>query len=332
MPQRRNRQAAGSAVRATADGLAHPSRRIPRPRRHCFAPSNLLATVLVLAALALARCAAAAVDVASAKEVFDVGGEHVTVDPSKIIGAGTSGVVYDAKDSKGRPAVYKELRQKRVWKDHEIEATKAAGQYISHDSVSMVQKKVGTHDLEDYLDEKKRNPGGWKPNSAEIIRQVDKQQNKMKFSHTDAGTQNIRVDTTKTNKQGAPKFRLVDWGLSEPHSTMTPREIESNRNYSHKDIKKECAARGFEFRSRGGLYRRGPGACSTKPKQAARQQAKSESGASKVTGKPAAAARQAAAPATGAKVVSKAATASNTAKSVKGATGVSAAKSGGKKK
>ncbi|KAI9325159.1 hypothetical protein DFJ73DRAFT_784454 [Zopfochytrium polystomum] len=231
-------------------------------------PAASAAKVLLL--LAVACLAGLAVNLVGAGQV-DVGGERLTVNTGKLIGEGKSASVYDATDSKGNPAVYKELRPRKKWRDEEIAATKAAGQYISHDFKTMAQKKVGTHGLSEYLDEKKKNPGGWTPNSAEIIRQVDKHQDKVKWAHGDATAGNIRVDTTRTTKSGAPKFKLVDWGYASKQSETSPTTLAQFQKTSHSSIRDECHQRGFLFRPRdsypgGGVYRRAPGgACAARP-------------------------------------------------------------------
>ncbi|KAI9343785.1 hypothetical protein DFJ73DRAFT_761912 [Zopfochytrium polystomum] len=133
---------------------------------------------------------------------LNVDGKKVYIkDWDNEMGKGGEAKVYEAK-SGGQPAVLKALK----WAN--------TGQYIAHDDDFMVQKKVGTHDLPDYLKKKQENPVGWKPSKFEIMRQINKQQEKAGYLHLDSHPQNIRVDTTVTKKNGAPRFRLVDWGAA----------------------------------------------------------------------------------------------------------------------
>ncbi|KAI9347822.1 hypothetical protein DFJ73DRAFT_960397, partial [Zopfochytrium polystomum] len=150
-----------------------------------------------------------------------VGGHSVKVGDE--IAPGSFGSVYSATDENGKTVVYKKLNSNSKWGAEEIPATKAAGQYIAHDDKGMVQHKVGTTGMKEYLEDKKKNPGGWVPYSDEIARQLKKQQEKAGYTHNDIKAANIRVDTTKTKKSGAPKFQLVDWGYAKKHERPRPR-------------------------------------------------------------------------------------------------------------
>ncbi|KAI9345522.1 hypothetical protein DFJ73DRAFT_778014 [Zopfochytrium polystomum] len=139
--------------------------------------------------------------------------ESRSADWDKEMGKGGEANVYEAK-SGGQPAVLKALKVGKQWGRNEVAATKAAGQYIAHDDDFMVQKKVGTHDLPDYLKKKQKNPVGWKPSRFEIMRQINKQQEKAGYLHLDSHPQNIRVDTTVT-KKNQHGFAFRDGGSSD---------------------------------------------------------------------------------------------------------------------
>ncbi|KAI9349838.1 hypothetical protein DFJ73DRAFT_932591 [Zopfochytrium polystomum] len=246
-----------------------------RPAARCGPGSHwagVMKAAVVLAAVALMAAAVWSTP-GLAADVETVGNTRVQV--QGMIDEGRSGAVYHATDSEGKPAVLKRLHSGEKWAPNEIEATKAAKQYIAHDSKNMVQKKVGDIGLTDYLAHKKDNPGGWKPNSAEISAQLEKQQIKKGWLHFDGHEGNVRVDTTKTTASGAPKFKLVDWGKAKKLSDTSPSEMAEQRDKERNRIARQCRKAGFEFRASvggggGGVYRRSGsgGACSTKPKTA----------------------------------------------------------------
>ncbi|KAI9359931.1 hypothetical protein DFJ73DRAFT_900341 [Zopfochytrium polystomum] len=178
--------------------------------------------------------------------------------------SGTHGEVHHAT-SNGNPAIYKTLHDGQSWGENEIAATKAAKQLIAHDDKRMVQHKVGTQGLSDYLKNKKDNPGGWTPDSKEIVRQIEKHQDKAGYRHRDVNINNVRVDTTKTSKKtGAPKIKLVDWAYAEKPSSMPASQVNMEKTLDKNFIARTCKAHGFEFRSAGRLYRRAGAACTAK--------------------------------------------------------------------
>ncbi|KAI9313015.1 hypothetical protein DFJ73DRAFT_770875 [Zopfochytrium polystomum] len=226
-----------------------------------------LAVVAAVAVLLLAFLAApsAAVPVGGS---LNVDGKKVYIkDWDNAMGSGGEANVYEAKTG-GQPAVLKALKAGKQWGQNEVAATKAAGQYIAHDDDFMVQKKVGTHDLPGYLKEKQENPDGWKPSRFEIMRQINKQQEKAGYLHLDSHPENIRVDTTVTKKNGAPRFRLVDWGAAKKPSEVSHEAKSQNLMATSTFLKTECQQHGFAFRDGGSsdrLYRRAGGAgCSVK--------------------------------------------------------------------
>ncbi|KAI9317813.1 hypothetical protein DFJ73DRAFT_926748 [Zopfochytrium polystomum] len=204
-------------------------------------------TTLVLAVLVLFPRGS------NAGKTVSVGGTTVDVGDN----VGRFGHVYHAKDSKGNAAIYKERLPGTSFSSNEIDATKKAGQYIAHDDNAMVQKKVGEQDLLHYLRDKRQNPSSLrsKPNSADIIKQVEAQQKKVGYMHRDVRHENIRVSE---NVLGKPKYRLVDWGNAKKKSETTKDERKSRRQGDRETIQTACAIMGFKFRASdsGGLYRR----------------------------------------------------------------------------
>ncbi|KAI9353027.1 hypothetical protein DFJ73DRAFT_759807 [Zopfochytrium polystomum] len=140
-----------------------------------------------------------------------------------------SGAAYHAIDGRGNAAVYKELHFGEKWRENEIDATKAAGQYVSHDDKSMVQHKVGTQSLPRYLKRQEEQPG-WTPNSAEINKQLDEQQKTgypwryFKRECPSRHYENNRLGICKPRllkiieEACAPKFELVDWEMARIRS------------------------------------------------------------------------------------------------------------------
>ncbi|KAI9359195.1 hypothetical protein DFJ73DRAFT_757664 [Zopfochytrium polystomum] len=221
-------------------------------------------TLSLALALALALCPTPS---AAADEVRTIGGETVTV--HNRIGVGAAGRVFDATDSQGKPVVVKNLFDYRSFSKDEIDATKAAGQYISHEGKSMVQRKVGTQSLDSYHQDKKNSPGGWVPKSGEISRQLEAQQEKIGWLHQDGHRDNVRVDTSKKSPEGIPEFRLIDWGTAKRNSELSAEYIAEDRDKEAKRVERHCKSHGFEFRSGAerGVYRRaaGAGACAVRP-------------------------------------------------------------------
>ncbi|KAI9362002.1 hypothetical protein DFJ73DRAFT_756848 [Zopfochytrium polystomum] len=192
-----------------------------------------------------------------------------------VMGQGGNSKVSDAVDSNGNAVVIKEMRTGENFSDRAVAATKAGnnhhpvfssegiptGQYVSHEGSKMAQKKVGTHDIDKYLEEKKANPSGWTPNSAQIVRQIHQQQRKAGYLNADVSKGNIRVDANKRTGlfgTGPPEVRLIDWDDSSAIKNLSPSRIKSEMEYQKKTIERLCHAAGFKFRSAGGnLYRRG---------------------------------------------------------------------------
>ncbi|KAI9328044.1 hypothetical protein DFJ73DRAFT_904524 [Zopfochytrium polystomum] len=188
------------AVAAAAIAL---SRRLStRGRRWCYSRRSCF--VLAAFGLVLAIFAGIPALGAGGNAANRAPGSHVTVGKTRVkvgsyLNQGSNGRVYHAEDSKGKPVILKTLHDDASWTDTEIAVTKAAGQYISHDDRNMVQKKVGTHDLGEYLKYKKANPGGWIPNSDDIVKQLEAQQHAVGYIHPDV-LDNVRVDATRNSK------------------------------------------------------------------------------------------------------------------------------------
>ncbi|KAI9362555.1 hypothetical protein DFJ73DRAFT_793100 [Zopfochytrium polystomum] len=180
-------------------------------------------------------------------------GDKVTVGSSQVtLGREIKpGKVFAAKDSRGKGVIYK----KAVYEARPdgVAATQAAGQLISHAGTETVQKKVGKEGLNEYLARKQAKPGLglFKPNSADIIKQVNAQQKKTGYTHNDIKPVNIRVSE---NLLGKPKYTLVDWELDAAGAQKWGEEM----------IKTACKQHGFKFRADGGggrLFRRAGGSC-----------------------------------------------------------------------
>ncbi|KAI9355630.1 hypothetical protein DFJ73DRAFT_824478 [Zopfochytrium polystomum] len=118
-----------------------------------------------------------------------------SVQVGKEIGRGGSGTVYSATTSSGGSAAYKELHPGTEWTKHEVDATRAAKQHIANNDKGMIQTKVGHSSLKDHLkNNRDSSPGRM---TAEIDRQINKQQDKAGYNHNDVKGENIRVGTKK---------------------------------------------------------------------------------------------------------------------------------------
>ncbi|KAI9362558.1 hypothetical protein DFJ73DRAFT_773271 [Zopfochytrium polystomum] len=191
-------------------------------------------------------------DGSSSSEGVRKTGDKVTVGSSQVtLGRPLKpGKVFAAKDSRGKDVIYKKAVDEA--RPDGVAATNAAGQLISHAGTETVQKKVGKEGLNEYLARKQANPGLGlhKPNSADIIKQVNAQQKKTGYTHNDIQPANIRVSE---NALGKPKYKLVDWELGFP---KVGGEGDQNRVQPVR----------FKFRAAGGgsrLFRRAGGSCAS---------------------------------------------------------------------
>ncbi|KAI9330462.1 hypothetical protein DFJ73DRAFT_765334 [Zopfochytrium polystomum] len=182
-------------------------------------------------------------------QTVNVGGHSVQV--GKEIGRGGSGTVYSATTSSWGSAAYKKLKPGAEWEAHEVAATRAAKQYIAHDDKGMVQTKVGHSSLKDHLKNNRDSSPG--PMSAEIDRQINKQQDKAGYNHNDVKGENIRVGT---KKDGSAKYRLVDWSEAKPGGASSRNKKDGTGN-----IREFCDDH-MSFRSQGGRLFRRAGRCS----------------------------------------------------------------------
>ncbi|KAI9357573.1 hypothetical protein DFJ73DRAFT_774649 [Zopfochytrium polystomum] len=268
-----------ASTRTTTASLL-PSAGSYRPRIHSSAVATtaaaviaLLCTVALLAVQFLPRSAmfALAAGNSAAGASSSAGGSYETIGDAKvakvgIVGQGGNSLVYGAKNDKNKPVIVKKLLFGEKFSADDVAATKAARQYVSHSGGQMVQKIVGTHDLGNYLEEKKARPGGWKPNSADIIKQIDKQQEKAGYLHTDVRAGNIRVDANKRTGlfgTGPPKIKLIDWDNASEMKRMSPKLIESAKKGQREIVEDACRRAGFSFRATaadgGRIFRRGAG-------------------------------------------------------------------------
>ncbi|KAI9341233.1 hypothetical protein DFJ73DRAFT_945639 [Zopfochytrium polystomum] len=280
-----------------------------------FSSSFLLLVVVLLLIAALAETPITVLAAGNRDGGSDDGtpktGDRVTVGSSKVkLGRPLKrGKVFQAKDSRGNDVIYKKALGEA--RPDGVAATQAAGQLISHAGTETVQKKVGNEGLERYLARKSKNPGLglYKPNSADIIKQVNAQQKKTGYTHNDIQPANIRVSE---NALGKPKYTLVDWELAEKTSKIkTPfqkKDADSAQKWGEEMIKESCQWYKFSFRAPAGdhgrLFRRtgGAGSCSTGSSKTGGGAGAAKAGANaRASGKTAPAASKRRQPATGKK-------------------------------
>ncbi|KAI9362554.1 hypothetical protein DFJ73DRAFT_949187 [Zopfochytrium polystomum] len=233
----------------------------------CFLLLVVLAVFATVTAVAPNPVLAAGAGGGSSSEGIRKTGDRVTVGSSQVtLGRPLKpGKVFAAKDNRGKDVIYKKAVNEA--RPDGVAATQAAGQLISHAGKETVQKKVGKEGLNEYLARKQANPGLGlhKPNSADIIKQVNAQQKKTGYTHNDMQPANIRVSE---NALGKPKYKLVDWELAKKTSNIkTPfqkKDAASFQKWGEKEIKSACQQHGFKFRAAGGggrLFRRAGGSC-----------------------------------------------------------------------
>ncbi|KAI9362557.1 hypothetical protein DFJ73DRAFT_949198 [Zopfochytrium polystomum] len=236
-----------------------------RRRQHikfCFL-LVVLALFAILTAVAPNPVVAAGGGDGSSSEDIRKTGDKVTVGSSQVtLGREIKpGKVFAAKDSRGKGVIYKKA----------VYEARPDGVAATQAGTETVQKKVGNEGLERYLARKKAKPGLglFKPNSADIIKQVNAQQKKTGYTHNDIKPDNIRVSE---NALGKPKYTLVDWELGKTRVTSnikTPFEKEDAEDFQkwgEKEIKTACKQHGFKFRAAGGggqLFRRAGGSCTS---------------------------------------------------------------------
>ncbi|KAI9348909.1 hypothetical protein DFJ73DRAFT_960077 [Zopfochytrium polystomum] len=185
--------------------------------------------------------------------------------------------VYNAKHG-AKDVIYMENRS--PFQKTEVDATKAAGQLVAAQGNKMVQHKVGSTGLKEWLDDKKNSPKakskyllvGEKPEdhpgkaklSDRINADVKKKQQDIGYVHGDIHAGNIRVHTGKGKAQ---KFEPIDWGTAQKVTDKTKAERGMDNSVIIRGI---CNYRGFQFRASGSLYRRAPaGACASNAPKAA---------------------------------------------------------------
>ncbi|KAI9326641.1 hypothetical protein DFJ73DRAFT_906990 [Zopfochytrium polystomum] len=185
--------------------------------------------------------------------------------------------VYNAKHG-AKDVIYMENRS--PFQKTEVDATKAAGQLVAAQGNKMVQHKVGSTGLKEWVDDKKNSPKakskyllvGEKPEdhpgkaklSDRINADVKKKQQDIGYVHGDIHAGNIRVHTGKGKAQ---KFEPIDWGTAQKVTDKTKAERGMDNSVIIRGI---CNYRGFQFRASGSLYRRAPaGACASNAPKAA---------------------------------------------------------------
>ncbi|KAI9332449.1 hypothetical protein DFJ73DRAFT_963443 [Zopfochytrium polystomum] len=275
---------------------ATPSRRRRRPRRFPAAVAAIHLLLLLAALPAVIRpriantppFALAAGPSSQASKTGtreNVGGVSVEIG-EKVSNQGVDAIVYHAKHG-SKDVIYKEpLPHKKLW-PNEVDATRAAGQLVAAEGNKMVQNKVGTTGLKDWLQTQKNSPEAKskylltdeKPEdhrgkiklSDAIYGQVAQHQKDVGFVHHDTNSGNIRVHASPSDKpvkfagvrgesrQGTvPKMELIDWGHAKkvsPQHTVEGRKVRDQAS-----IKMACFIQGFQFRAdRGALLRRAPG-------------------------------------------------------------------------
>ncbi|KAI9331921.1 hypothetical protein DFJ73DRAFT_897891 [Zopfochytrium polystomum] len=187
---------------------------------------------------------------------------------------GRNSVVYSAKQG-SKDVIYKEANPNREFGPNEVAATRAAGQLISAEGSKMVQHKVGTAGLKDWLQTQKKSPEMKQnflarnekpeddPNKAKlsekIYDQLEQRQKDVGYVHDDIHSGNIRVHASPSDRPGTvPKMDLIDWGNSKKISPENT--VASTKRDDLTTIGVSCRAAGFQFRSNGRtLYRRTSG-------------------------------------------------------------------------
>ncbi|KAI9338339.1 hypothetical protein DFJ73DRAFT_779568 [Zopfochytrium polystomum] len=143
-----------------------------------------------------------------------VGGVTVAIG-EKVKDQGKTSTVYHAKHG-NKDVIYKQDSFGSHYGGTEVEATKAAGQFVAVQDSRMVQKKVGSTGLKNWLQTQKDSPAakssfllkGENPKdhpaktklSEAIYSQVEKNQKDAGFLHKDVQSGNIRVHASPSDK------------------------------------------------------------------------------------------------------------------------------------
>ncbi|KAI9325723.1 hypothetical protein DFJ73DRAFT_965626 [Zopfochytrium polystomum] len=206
----------------------------------------------------------------------NVGGVSVQIG-EKVAKQGKFGTVYHAKLG-SEDVIYKEPQPKKHFWANEVEATQAAGHLISAEKNKMVQKKIGTAGLDDWLQTQKDSPAtkakylltGEKPEdhphkaklSDEIYGQVVQNQKNVGYVHYDTNAGNIRAHSSPSDKPvkfvvgdgSVPKMELIDWGIVRKISDKYT--VEGRKDRDQYNIREACSTHGFQFRADRALFRR----------------------------------------------------------------------------
>ncbi|KAI9327838.1 hypothetical protein DFJ73DRAFT_782770 [Zopfochytrium polystomum] len=223
--------------------------RHPLPRRCVAAPAAsvvsiavrflllLLPVISVLLPFALAAGPSSSESKTGTTE--NVGGVSVQIG-DKVGTQGLSAAVYHAKHG-STDVIYKEpLKYKKLW-PKEVEATRAAGQLVAAEGEKMVQKKVGTTGLKDWLKTQHDNP---EAKSKYLSLGENAKNNPGKVKLSDA----IHGQITKQQK---------DVGKATDKHT-----VESQHDDDYSKVRMACRVEGFQFRAGRQLFRRaGKAAC-----------------------------------------------------------------------
>ncbi|KAI9325215.1 hypothetical protein DFJ73DRAFT_965952 [Zopfochytrium polystomum] len=211
-----------NAAAATAS-RRHSRRRRPRRFPAAVAAIHLLLLLTALPALIRPRIAntppfalAAGPSSQASKTGTRENVDGVSVEiGEKVSNQGVDAIVYHAKHG-SKDVIYKEpLPHKKLW-PNEVDATRAAGQLVAAEGNKMVQNKVGTTGLKDWLQTQKNSPEAKskylltdeKPEdhrgkiklSDAIYGQVAQHQKDVGFVHHDTNSGNIRVHASPSDQ------------------------------------------------------------------------------------------------------------------------------------
>ncbi|KAI9325380.1 hypothetical protein DFJ73DRAFT_784327 [Zopfochytrium polystomum] len=243
--------------RSPAIGSSSSSSLPALSRRACrrFTVSRSLASAAIATVLLLLIFTGAAARPASPPtsptpgtrdRIENVGGVRAQIGPEYTSEVHMAGDAYRAStDGKKYNAVYKKLKPTEQWGEHEVAATRAAGQLISVSKDSMLQKKVGEKGLSDYVASAAKDPAA-----------------RRKFQA--AGDE---------SSASAAKPKLSEPVLGPVGGTQVPGTIDEDMlklgdKLSKYYIREACEKHGFAFRSAAAaagqhLFRRAPPATAT---------------------------------------------------------------------
>ncbi|KAI9325506.1 hypothetical protein DFJ73DRAFT_965757 [Zopfochytrium polystomum] len=188
----------------------------------------------------------------SNKDKIKVNGQKFTKDPSQGEKIGNSaGSVTFTTDNK----VVKQLKDNWQFTEDGIEATKKAGQYVTHKGQTMVQEKVDGTTLAEWVLQQKAAGRTTGLGIKQTLNDAISQQNALGYKHGDVHMKNIMVDANGQFKT------LIDWDAASKLDKNKPLTEDS---WASTKVESQCRSAGVTFERRSGTARPAAGSTACK--------------------------------------------------------------------